>query len=117
MTDDLAGRRVVTLDLGGALDKAAFMERIVRALELPDWFGRNWDALADVLADHTVWPAGAAEKGLLLVVRGWRPYAQARPGEWEIAQEVLSEAADLTPGLSVALALGGSHEEAADLPG
>ncbi|MGW3497256.1 barstar family protein [Streptomyces sp. NPDC001020] len=117
MTDDPAGRREVTLDLGGACDKAAFMERIVHALELPDWFGRNWDALADSLADPTVWPAGAAEKGLLLVVRGWQPYAKARPGEWEIAQEVFSEAVDRTPGLSVLLALGGSHEEAVDLPG
>ncbi|OIK00584.1 barstar family protein [Streptomyces colonosanans] len=117
MTGDLAGRRVVTLDLDGACDKAAFMERIVRALELPDWFGRNWDALADLLADHTMWPGDAAEKGLLLVVRGWQPYAKARPGEWETAQEVFSQAVDQAPGLSVALALGASHEGAVDLPG
>jgi len=117
MTGDLAGRRVAVLDLDGVLDKAAFMERVVRALELPDWFGRNWDALADSLADHTVWPAGAAEQGLLLVVRGWQPYARTLPGEWEIAEEVFSEAVDRTPGLSVALALGGFHQGAPDLPG
>jgi RNAse (barnase) inhibitor barstar len=106
MTDDLAGRLLVTLDLDGVGDKAAFMERVVRALDLPYWFGRNWDALADSLTDDTVWPAEAVERGLLLVVRGWQEYAQARPEEWETAREVFAEAADQMPGLSVALTLG-----------
>ncbi|MFE7172177.1 barstar family protein [Streptomyces sp. NPDC057616] len=99
---------VVTLDLDGVTDKAGLMDRCARALRLPDWFGRNWDALADSLGDRTVWPEGAAERGLLLVVRDWRAYAKARPDEWETAQEVFAEAADRTPALSVALALGGS---------
>ncbi|MGW1255403.1 barstar family protein [Streptomyces sp. NPDC002513] len=106
MTDDLAGGLVVTLDLDGVADKAAFMERVALALELPEWFGRNWDALADSLTDLTVWPAGAAERGLLLVVRGWRAYASERPEEWRIAEGLFSEAVDGTPELTVALALG-----------
>jgi len=99
---------VVTLDLDGVTDKAGLMDRCARALRLPDWFGRNWDALADSLSDRTLWPEGAAERGLLLVVRDWRPYAKARPDEWETAQEIFAEAADRTPALSVALTLGGS---------
>jgi hypothetical protein len=51
MTEDGASRLVVTLDLDGVADKADFMERCVRALELPDWFGRNWDALEDCLSE------------------------------------------------------------------
>jgi len=82
MTHDVAGRHVVALDLDGVADKAGLMERCVRALELPDWFGRNWDALADSLGDTSVWPAPAVEKGLLVVVTGWQPYANARPQEW-----------------------------------
>jgi barstar (barnase inhibitor) len=117
MTDDLAHRFLVTLDLDGVADKAAFMERVVHALELPDWFGRNWDALADSLTDHTVWPAGAVDRGLLLVVGGWRRYARTRPEEWAIVREVFTEAMDRMPALSVALVLGGSHEDRADLPG
>ncbi|MGV9243766.1 barstar family protein [Streptomyces sp. NPDC003710] len=117
MTDDLAGRLVVLLDLDGVTDKSAFMERVARALDLPDWFGRNWDALADSLSDLTVWPSAAAERGLLLVVRGWRPYAKERPQEWRIAEEVFSEAVEGTPGLSVALELGGSYVGSSDLPG
>ncbi|MFJ1973474.1 barstar family protein [Streptomyces sp. NPDC087903] len=110
-------RRVVPLDLDGVTDKAGLMDRCARALALPDWFGRNWDALADCLGDHGVWPEGAVEDGLLIVVRNWRPYAHARPDEWETAQEVFGEAADRTPGLSVALALGGSSQGPSDLPG
>ncbi|MER5213797.1 barstar family protein [Streptomyces sp. NPDC002838] len=97
--------RVVTLDLDGVTDKADLMDRCVRALALPDWFGRNWDALADSLTDHTVWPEDAVEKGLLVVVRNWRPYATTRPDEWDVAQEVFAEAAGREPLLQVALEL------------
>ncbi len=73
------------------------MDRCVRALGLPDWFGRNWDALADSLSDRAVWPEDADGRGLLLVVRGWRAYADARPQEWTTAQEVFAEAAERAP--------------------
>ncbi len=97
----------VTLDLDGVTDKAGLMDRCALTLEFPDWFGRNWDALADSLSDPTVWPTEAAD-GLLVVVRNWQPYAKARPEEWEIAQEVFSAAVDRAPSLNVMLALGGS---------
>lgn len=97
---------VVTLDLAGVTDKAGLMDRVARALELPDWFGRNWDALVDSLADPGVWPGDAAEQGLLLVVTGWQDYRQARPQEWELAQEVFADAAGREPRLRVALTLG-----------
>ncbi|WP_333775197.1 barstar family protein [Streptomyces sp. IBSBF 3136] len=117
MSEDLTGRLVVTLDLTGVTDKAGLMDRAARALALPDWFGRNWDALVDSLCDHTVWPATAVERGMLVVVRGWRPYADAAPGEWLTAQDVFAEAVDRTPGLAVVLALGGSSEGPSAGPG
>ncbi|MFF8867145.1 MULTISPECIES: barstar family protein [unclassified Streptomyces] len=108
MSQDLTGRFVVALDLAGVTDKPGLMDRVARALALPDWFGRNWDALADSLCDHTVWPEGAVEQGMLVVVRGWQPYAEASPREWRTAQEVFAEAVDRTPSLAVVLALGGT---------
>ncbi|MFB6847472.1 barstar family protein [Streptomyces sp. NPDC056373] len=105
---DPAGRIVLVLDLGGVTDKAGLMDRCVRDLALPDWFGRNWDALADSLADPTVWPEGAAAEGLLIVVRDWQRYAATRADEWEILREVFGEAAGRVPALTVTLAPGGS---------
>ncbi|MFC8713703.1 MULTISPECIES: barstar family protein [unclassified Streptomyces] len=108
MSEDPTGRLVVALDLDGITDKAGLMDRAARALALPDWFGRNWDALADSLGDPSVWPKDAAGRGLLLVVVGWRSYAEARPEEWRTAREVFAQASQRTPALTVALALGGS---------
>jgi hypothetical protein len=94
-------RHVVILDLDGVTDKTALLERCAHDLRLPDWFGHNWDALADCLSDPGVWPDDAA---VLILVRNWQPYAQARPDEWATAQEVFAGATALT----VALALGRS---------
>ncbi|MFF9062278.1 barstar family protein [Streptomyces sp. NPDC014882] len=74
----------------------------------PERFGRNGDALADSLADPGVRPAGCAGRGLLVLVRGRPPYARENAREWAIAEEVFAQAADRTPELSVALALGGA---------
>lgn len=32
-------------------DKAALLQNIAKALDFPDWFGGNWDALEDCLTD------------------------------------------------------------------
>ncbi|GGS98586.1 MULTISPECIES: barstar family protein [Streptomyces] len=110
-TRDPAGRTVVTLDLAGVTAKADLMDRCARSLGLPEWFGHDWDALADSLADPSSWavrPDGAAERGLLLVVENWRGYAEARPEEWQVAEEVFAEATDRGPGLFVTLGHGGA---------
>ncbi|MEV5279190.1 barstar family protein [Streptomyces sp. NPDC051994] len=93
------------LDLAGVTGKAALMDRFARALHLPDWFGRNWDALADSLGDLPARPG--ADRGLLLLVTGWQGYAETRPEEWALAREVMDAATG--PELCVLLALGGSH--------
>ncbi|MFG2499155.1 barstar family protein [Streptomyces sp. NPDC048441] len=102
-----AGLSTVSLDLNGVRDKAAFMERCARALDLPDWFGRNWDALADCLTDLGWAPAAP---GRLLVVSGWQEYADAAPQEWVVAQEVFTDAVGYArergAGLEIVLALG-----------
>jgi hypothetical protein len=115
--DDPAGRIVLVLDLDGVTDKAGLMDRCARDLALPEWFGRNWDALADCLADPDLWPEGSQERGLLVVVRGWRAYAEKRPEEWQVAEEIFAEATDRGPGLFVTLGLGASSERGPDQPG
>lgn len=46
-----ADHEIVYLDLSGCTDKASLLEAASRAFRFPDWFGRNWDALSDSLAD------------------------------------------------------------------
>jgi hypothetical protein len=65
----------------GFNDKNDFLDGLSSALAFPDWFGRNWDALEDCLADlswrpaagHVLLLSGAPagdERGILLDVLG-----------------------------------------------
>jgi hypothetical protein len=99
----------IELDLHGVMAKPAFMDRCARALDLPDHFGRNWDALADCLTDLSWAPP---VRGRLVVVTGWREFALAVPNDWDMAQEVFAEAVGHWAGteseLKVVLALDGA---------
>ena len=46
-----AGIRAVEIDAGSIDSKQDLMAAISEALELPDYFGGNWDALDEVLRD------------------------------------------------------------------
>ncbi|TJZ44164.1 hypothetical protein FCH28_31715 [Streptomyces piniterrae] len=102
-----AGWSGAALNLEGTADKAEFMDRCARALRLPDWFGRNWDALSDCLTDLSWCPA---DRGRLLVVTGWQDYASAAPDDWSVLEEVLADAVgywrDKDTGLAVIMARG-----------
>jgi hypothetical protein len=43
--------RLTAIDLAGIREKGALLPKLARALEFPDWFGQNWDALEDCLGD------------------------------------------------------------------
>lgn len=80
---------VARVDLGDCADKAAVLARIGQALQFPDWFGGNWDALADSLGDLSWLPA----PGYLLLVEhagDWR--AADGPG-FDTLLAILGEAA------------------------
>lgn len=86
-----AGLSAFTIDLNGCADKAGLMARLARALEFPDWFGHNWDALADCLGDLS-W---LAAEGYLIVLAHSRQLRAADPSSWETLLEILAEAAGL----------------------
>lgn len=79
------------LDLAGVTTRSEFMDRCARSLRLPEYFGRNWDALADCLTDLS-WCPAATQRGLR--VRGWQEYAAASPREWRIVTQILRDASD-----------------------
>jgi RNAse (barnase) inhibitor barstar len=54
-----------------AQTKAEFLRAVGDALDFPDYYGNNFDALADCLRDTPADPAG----GLVLLWDGWGPLA------------------------------------------
>jgi hypothetical protein len=46
-----SGLQVARIELAGAAGKDALLARIAKVLSFPQWFGGNWDALEDCLAD------------------------------------------------------------------
>ncbi|MET9962183.1 barstar family protein [Streptomyces sp. NPDC006326] len=87
-----AGWTTVRVDLDGVRTKPELMRRWGAALRAPEWFGGNWDALADALRDLSWWEP--APPGWLVAVSSWQDYAGARPGDWETLRDVLEEAVD-----------------------
>ena len=74
MQADAAGWAAAVIDLTDVTDKPEFMNRSVTGLELPDWFGKNWDALADSLTDLSWW---GETNGYLIMTAGWPGFEEA----------------------------------------
>ena len=53
-------------NLADAHDKGTVLAELARAIAAPDWFGHNWDALADALGDLS-WRKAP---GYVLLLRG-----------------------------------------------
>ncbi len=64
--------------LGEAHGKGEMLAELARAIAAPEWFGHNWDALADALGDLSWHPA----PGYVLLLRG-------EPAEAGILNEIL----------------------------
>lgn len=84
-----AGWRFAHLDGSTDADRATFLDGVARALDFPDWFGRNFDALADCLSDVSG-PGGA---GTLLLWDGWGALAGRDRQAFDVALDVLRERA------------------------
>ena len=81
-----SGLQVARIDLAGAAGKEALLARIARALSFPQWFGGNWDALEDCLADLS-WSSAV---GHVLLVEG---AAAAAADDVGVLQDILASAA------------------------
>ena len=86
---ELAGRGWDVAVVPGAADDDALWDGLVDALGLPGWFGRNLDALDEVLRDR-VSPTA-------LVLVGWSVYARARPERWRTLLHLLQDWASPDP--------------------
>ena len=78
------------VNLAQVTDKDAFLEVVGQALRFPEWYGRNWDALADCLTDLS-WMAA---DGYVIVLEHSDAFAQAAPADFAMALSIFQDAAD-----------------------
>ena len=85
---DSLGWRCIVLDGSEVEDRTAFLEAADEAFALPEWFGMNWDALEECLADLEL--EGA--EGVVVVWASWGTFAEAAPSDFATALDVLRSA-------------------------
>jgi hypothetical protein len=83
------GLEAIRIDLEGCQDKAGFLERIAAALGFPSWFGDNWDAFYDCLADLS-WRPG---NGWVLILENVHDLRLAAPDVLDTALAIMGDAA------------------------
>jgi RNAse (barnase) inhibitor barstar len=85
-----AGLARWAVDLAGVRGKAELLARLAERLGFPEWFGGNWDALNDVLAEQ----AWSEPHGIVLTLEHCGDLAAADPEAFETALEVLDSVAE-----------------------
>lgn len=80
---------VAPVSLKGAAGADALIGALAETLKFPDWFGGNWDALADCLGDLSWW----ASEGYVLVIEHVEDVRAADPEGFAMALEIFDEAA------------------------
>jgi Barstar (barnase inhibitor) len=95
--------------------KAAFLAAVGEALDFPDYYGQNFDALADCLHDVGRGVAGVAGvAGVVLLWDGWATLARADERAFSIALSVLGSRVHADKGVPFSVLLRG---EGPDVPG
>ena len=112
---EASGFSICRIDLAPVRGKAALFERVATALEFPDWFGHNWDALADCLGDLSWLPAD----GYLLLLERCDAFRASHGGDFATMLQILAAAAEAWRGERVPFwVLVGMHADGiACLPG
>ena len=73
-----------------AKDRTALFAELDRALKLPEHFGHNWDALADVLEDRD-W---LGKSGRVILFAGSNAYRSVHPTDWTTLEDIFAEASE-----------------------
>jgi RNAse (barnase) inhibitor barstar len=82
--------KYAAVDLAHAKDRATLFAELDRALALPEHFGHNFDALADVLEDRD-W---LGKSGHVIALLHTAAYRRDHPNDWATLEELLAEAAE-----------------------
>lgn len=91
-----AGRRLIQLCLPSQVAKTQLLQAIAQALDFPDWFGHNWDALWDCLDEHLA--EGGVPLELVLDLGATR---ELNESDWQTCMDILQQAQEAWPGFVV----------------
>ncbi|MDK9726456.1 MAG: barstar family protein [Sterolibacteriaceae bacterium MAG5] len=83
------GCAIFRIDLGGVRDKGELLAALGKAMEFPDWYGHNLDALADCLNDFAWQPAD----GYLILLERCDGIHGRAEGDFVATLEVFEQAA------------------------
>ena len=86
------------IDLAGVTARKELHERIEAALPVPEWYGKNLDALHDVLTDPCF--GGSC----LVLFMNCSEFSESMPRYYAAMQQMCRAAADANPGLMVEFA-------------
>jgi len=84
----LADFTLVDANLSAVQSKGEFLAELAKALNAPEWFGHNWDALAEVLGDL---PATA---GYVLLLRQGGENFGLSDTDYESVMDIFNETVD-----------------------
>ncbi|MGI9601507.1 MAG: barstar family protein [Acidimicrobiales bacterium] len=89
VADEVSARgwRCLSDDLADATDKANLVAALARAVDAPDYFGGNWDALVDVMRDLSWSPA----EGYVVLLENCGTPARSCPADWAVALDIFAE--------------------------
>jgi len=89
------------VDLSTCSERKRLLERLGAALDFPDWYGANFDALADCLGDPD-WRDGAAT---VIHLRGLSSFSNRAPADYACLLDVLDAACQARSAEGAALAI------------
>ncbi|MEO5663193.1 MAG: barstar family protein [Nocardioides sp.] len=92
----------------GSGTKAEFLAAVGQALGFPDYYGQNFDALADCLHD-----IGAGQAGVILLWDGWSTLAREDEKAFGIALSVLGSRVNADRGVLFSVLLRGEGPDVA----
>ena len=89
LRDGLADPNLAVFNLPGETitDKPSFLAACATAFRFPPTFGRNWDALADLLGDLE-WAKAAR---YVVIYHDPARFAQASPSDWAMALDIFRD--------------------------
>jgi RNAse (barnase) inhibitor barstar len=80
------GWRLFYLDGAKIRDKKTLLDHMARAMDFPDYFGKNWDALNDCLTDLE------RATGYIVLFDAPDRFMQNSPADWDVALDVFNTA-------------------------